>query len=474
MVLPAPSRQTPTSDIRVVAHESEGSQTQTSPALEGERARRRPVAQERGVIELIDALRWRWRLAVLIAVSVVFGAVLYVEALPSEYQAESIVALAPRPGTDAGSDTVRLVAPKYVAFLEAPSTIRDVAVGLGTVPSAVEEAVDALVQTDSGNLVVSATMRNPRLATTVANTMANEAVRFADGDDLLSAEIVAQAVVPTTPSGPPRLLLEAAALLVGMLAGVTIALLVERGRPRIRAWRDIPELTGYTTLARVPRSRIVRYRPLEAFSDPEVGAAFRTLRTNVERLTADTDDVPIQRVIQITSAVKADGKTTVSALFAESQARLGKKTLLVDADLARAGLASAFELEVKNGGMAALLRGETTLTKCVDEGWVDNLYVLPTEPDPDAGDVLARRLSPTIEEFLKHFDQVIIDGPPLIGTDESRTIATEVGGVILVIRAGEMAGPVNEAVLALEDLKAPVIGTVANRMRRADVGQAYR
>jgi succinoglycan biosynthesis transport protein ExoP len=430
--------------------------------------------QDRGVLELLDALRWRWGLAVLIALGVVVGATLYVEALPAEYRTESVVALAPRAGTDAGSDTVRLVAPKYVAFLEAPETIQRVAVALGTVPDTIEDSIEAVVQTDSGNLTVSATSENPRLAAEIANTMAGEATTFAQDDELLSAEIVARALVRTDPSGPPRLLLEAAALLVGVLAGVSIALLVERGRPRIRSWRDISELTGFTTLTRIPRSRIVRYRPLEAFSDPEVGSAFRTLRTNLERLTADIEEVPIKRVIQITSAVKGGGKTTVAALFAESLARLGKKTLLVDADLARAGLTPVFELEPQDEGMAALLRGETTLGRTVLQGWVDNLYVLPTTPYPDAGDILAQRLEPVLEQMLSGFEQIVIDSPPVIGTDESRTIATQVGGVILVVRGGEMAGPVHEAVLALEDLKAPVIGAVANRMRRADIGQPYR
>lgn len=432
------------------------------------------MAQEQGFVEVLDALRWRWRLAALIAFGVVVGAVMYVSALPSEYTAETVVALAPRAETGGSADTVRVVAPKYVAFLTAAATIQDISADLGISADTVERAIDAKVRPDSGNLDISATSQIPRLATQMANALADEVVVFAADDELLSAQIVAPAVTPTTPSGPPRLLLEAAAALIGVLAGITISLLVERGRPRIRASRDISELTGFTTLARVPRSRVVRYRPLEAFSDPDIGSAFRTLRTNVERLTADVEEVPIKRVIQVTSAVQGGGKTTVAALFAESLARLGKKTLLVDADLARAGLSPAFELEPQDEGMAALLRAETTLRRAVLQGWVDNLYVLPTDPYPDAGDMLAQRLGAVLEQMLDGFEQIVIDSPPIIGTDEGRTIATEVGGVILVVRAGEMAGPVHETLLALEDLKAPVIGAVANRMRRADIGQSYR
>lgn len=430
--------------------------------------------QERGLLELLDALRWRWKLALVIALGISIGAVLYVEGLPSEYEARGVVALAPRPDAGAGADTVRVVAPKYVAFLTAPSTVRSVALRLGTTVGAIEQSIDATIQPDSGNLTIAATSRNPRLATQTVNALISETIRFAGTDDLISAEEVAEAVVPSEPSGPPRLLLEMAALMVGALAGITVALLIERGRPRIRGWRDIAELTGYTTLARVPRSRILRFRPREAFADPDVGSAFRTLRTNVERLTADSAGVPQVKVIQVTSAVQGDGKTSIAALFAESLARLGTKTLLVDADMARASVAPTFDLEVRKGGTAKVLRKEVGLNEAVQEGWVDELDVLVTVRDPEAGDVLARNLDGMLEEMSRKYEAIILDGPPLIGTDEGRTIATRVGGVILVVSGGEMSGPVHEAVLALEDLKVPVIGTVANRMRRADVGQPYR
>lgn len=436
--------------------------------------KRRGVGQDKGLLELLDALRWRWRLAALITLGVVLGAIFYVQGLPAEYKAETVLALAPRPETGAGADTVRVVAPKYVAFITAPQTIRSAAIRLGADPDAFSDGIDATLQPDSGNLTIAATGRNPRLLSEAANQLAQEAVRLSTQDELLSAEVVAAATVPSVPSGPPRLLLEAAALVVGLLAGVSISLLIERGRPRIRSWRDIPELTGYTTLARIPRVRILRFRPREAFSDPDLGAAFRTLRTNVERLSADTEDVPIGRVISVTSAVQGDGKTTIAALYAESLARLGTKTLLVDADLARGSVASHFEMDVLKGGTAQVLRGNASLDDAIQPGWVDELYVLCTERDPDAGDVLARRLENMLEEMVGRYEAVIIDGPPLIGTDEGRTLATKVGGVIMVVRGGEMAGPVNESVLALEDLKVPVIGAVANRMRRSDVGQPYR
>lgn len=425
-----------------------------------------------GFVELLDTLRWRWQLAVLIALGTFLGAVFYVEQLPSEYEAQAVLALAPRPEAGTSSDTVRIVAPKYVAFLASPQITADVAEDLGTDPSVVADALDATTTPDSGNLTITATTTNPQLSADIANSLLREALTFSSQDELLSGEIVARAVVSDTPSGPPRKLLEAAALLVGIILGITVALLVERGRPRIRVWRDITELTGYPVIARVPRARILKAKPVEALADARVGPAFRTLRTNIERLATDGEHGP--RTMAVTSALPAAGKTTSAALLGESLARLGNKTLVVDADLSRAGLTKTFGLDSSKHGTSTVLRGKSRLAEAIQSGWVENLYVLPTQVDKEAGDVIAREFGRLVTEVTAAYDTIIFDTPPLISTDEGRTIATQVEGVILVVRAGEMSGQINEAVLALDDLKVRVLGVVGNRMRRADVGQGYR
>ena len=402
------------------------------------------------------------------------GAIVYVESLPSEYEAEAVVALTPRSDSEnASSDSVRIVAPSYVAYLTAPATIREVAKDLSSDPSTVGSAVEASVAPDSGNLTISATSRAAQDAQIIANAFADAAVGLAESDELLEAKVIAPAITPGSPSGPPRKLLEAAALLVGLLLGTVVALLLERGRPRIRSWRDIYDLTGYTVVARVPRSRVVKARPKEAFADPSVGAAFRTLRTNVERALEAGDGPPRPRSIGVASARSGDGKTMVAALFAESIARLGSKVLLIDGDMSRTGLSRTFGYPAEKG-TSDVLRGDSTLAATVKPGWVDNLSVLPTRNEDQAGDLIAKRFESLLSEALTKYETVVIDSAPLIGTDEGRTIATHVGAVLLVARAGEMSGPLNEAVLALEDLKAPVIGVVGNRLRKTETGQSYR
>jgi capsular exopolysaccharide synthesis family protein len=415
-----------------------------------------------GLPDLVDALRWRWKPAVLIAACIFAGAFLYISKLPAQYDAQAVIAINPRPGTLAGADTVRVGAPKFVQFVEAPETAARVSSYTHVPRATLEKAVNAVVPVDTGNVSITARMQSPTRAARIANAYADEVIAFAANDELLSAQQVARAIPPTVPAAPPRRLLEAASLIVGVLIGVGISLLLERGRPRLRSWRDIAKMTGYPVVGRIPSTRTLRTRPTEAFSDPITGSAFRTLRANLEpQLREQNVDV-----ILVTSPGKGDGKTTVAALLAESLGRLGMRALLIDADLKRPRLARLAKL---NGhpGLADVLRETVSLENGVQPGWIDELTLLPTAADPEAGDLIARRFAEVIKEAREEYDVIIVDTPPLLGTDDARVIAPLAEGVLLVVSAGSVANPVNEAVLAIEALKAPLLGIVGNRLKES-------
>jgi capsular exopolysaccharide synthesis family protein len=419
--------------------------------------------REGGLPELLEALRWRWKLTLLIAGCVLLGAILYVQSLPSEYDGKAVVAFGPKPNVaSASADAVRVVVPKYVDYVTAPATVRDVAAALGTSARRLQHALDASLARDTGTVTIRVRLRSPDEAARDANAFARNLVEFAKKDPLLQAQLVAPALTPTSPAAPPRALLEGAALVVGLLLGAGIAVLLERGRPRLRSWREIAQLTGYPLLGRIPVSRAIRKRTTTSFSDPVVGSSFRTLRANLEQILRERKI----KLILVTSPSEEDGKTTVAALLAESLSRLGANTLLLDADLRRPGIAPLLSMN-DNRGLAAILHGESGFTGLIQRGWIRNLSVLPTAADHAAGDLLARRFATVAAAAVADYDFVVIDTAPLLGTDDARTITTSLGdhGVLLVVSAGSAADLVNEAVLAIESLKAPLLGIVGNRLK---------
>ena len=114
-----------------------------------------------------------------------------------------------------------------------------------------------------------------------------------------------------------------------------------------------------------------------------------------------------------------------------------------------------------------MLRERVSLAQGVQPGWIDELSVLATAPEPEAGDLLPRHFGDVIQQAREDYDVIVVDAPPLLGTDDARVIAPLAAGVILVVSAGSVANPVNEAVLAIESLKAPLLGIVGNRLKES-------
>ena len=429
------------------------------------------MADEATIWVLVEQLRRRWVLIVMITLGMFAGVTLYVERLPSEYTGRAVVAFAPHLQSDVvppSADTVRLVVPKYVAYITSPGTIEEIASDTRIPFDELFASTDATIATDTGNVTITVVLESPTKAAAAANALADAAVGFSQNDNVVRGEIVVRAVAGSGASGPPRRLLEIAGLLAGLLVGIAAALLAERGRPRVRSWRDIQQLTGLTVLSKVPRSRVRPWSATASFVDPQVGTAFRTLRTNLE-LLAEQDKF---KVLVVTSATSGEGKSSVSCLLAEVFARLGVKTLLIDADLRRHGLSTGLKLS-PGAGLVEVLRSRVPLPVAVRRGWMDNLDVLTSTQDPDASDLIARHFGNVLADARSLYKLTIVDAPPLLGTDEGQTMATLGDAVLFVARVGVLAGPINEGVMALEGLNVRVLGAVANAVPRRQYSANY-
>src|ERR1035437_4684757 len=154
--------------------------------------------------------------------------------------------------------------------------------------------------------------------------------------------VVEPAVVPTAPSSPRTLLNVLLAAVLGLLAAVGIAFLVEYLDDSIASSEDVHEVTGLPTLGVVPamkgdpkRSEIYR---LETLLNPRspVAETYRALRTNIQFASVDA---PLHTLL-VTSSVPKEGKTTTAGNLAIVFAQGGSRVLLVDADLRKPGLRS--------------------------------------------------------------------------------------------------------------------------------------
>ncbi|MEW6059513.1 MAG: polysaccharide biosynthesis tyrosine autokinase [Actinomycetota bacterium] len=250
-------------------------------------------------------------------------------------------------------------------------------------------------------------------------------------------QIVAPAVVPTSPASPDFLRNLALALVVGLVLGVGAAFLQERLDDRLTDREDFEEHLGAPVLGIVPKSPGQKNKEtpkLSVLDDPKTPAAeaYRTIRAGLQHLTRKEDF----RVLAVTSPMIGDGKTTVSANLAVVLAQTGKRVLAISCDLHRPRLHQCFDLE-NAVGLTTLLGNEASLGDVVGRTGLDTLRVLPSGPAvPNPAELLASsEMERLLTELRRTTDYLILDTPPVIAVADALVLAPKTDGVLVVVDA---------------------------------------
>jgi capsular polysaccharide biosynthesis protein len=212
------------------------------------------------------------------------------------------------------------------------------------------------------------------LASALRDRLSELAVQAASaGSDLQLAET---ASVPSSPASPRPLRNTVLAFFTALFIAVLVALGRDLLRPRVSDPRELSQLLGIPVLAAIPhlRRRLGRRRRIGRAIEYE---AYETLRSAIQIGSSSRSP----QVIMVTSALHAEGKTTVTARLGRALARSGKRTLLVSADLRWPALHREFDLEVEPGLSDVLKLAERA-------GISDHL--LPAAIHQIGGDVPAR------------------------------------------------------------------------------------
>jgi capsular exopolysaccharide synthesis family protein len=275
---------------------------------------------------------------------------------------------------------------------------------------------------------------------------------------------------PTEPSSPSYPLNMAIGLFFGGFIGVVGAFIRDRMDDRIRGTGELERSARAPILATVPYSSNAKLNGVASLdeSDPPVAEAYRRLRTSVQLLTREDR----LRILMIASAVEQEGKTTTAANLAVSLAMIGRRVILVSADLRRPRLHEL--LDVDNGpGVEGVLRGSATLADAVQRTNTENLLLLPSGPTPPhPGELLSPDLmGPLFKELVKSADFVIVDSPPVLLVADAISMAPQVDAVVLVAREGTTTR--KEVELARDTFDRAgtrVIGTVFTNHQGIDSG----
>src|SRR5438876_432943 len=192
----------------------------------------------------------------------------------------------------------------------------------------------------------------------------------------------------------------------------------------------------------------------------QVAEAFRSLRTAV----LFTAQGAPPKIIVVTSAVAAEGKTVGSLNLATALAEAGSRVLLLEADLRHPRCHRTLGVEVDRG-LSNVLAGQEELESVIHALEAPPLFFVPAGslPRNPADLVSSPRMRQALERLRSQYDFVIIDTPPVLPVTDAVVLAREADAVVLVVKGhGTPSALVREARDRLLMAGAPLLGVVVN------------
>ncbi len=283
--------------------------------------------------------------------------------------------------------------------------------------------------------------------------------------------IVDRAAIPDTPYKPNLRNNLILAIFFGLALGVALAVLFEFIDDTLKTPEDVEKLLRLAVLGVIPRLKDTT--PNEAIKDPRsaFAEAYRSVRTALQFST----DAGVPRTLLITSATPAEGKSTSALALARNFAQLGKRVLLIDADLRNPSLHRTLDLE-NTSGLSNVLSGAANPQEVIHNLPESNLNVMTTGPlPPNPAELLAGgKMLSLLTVAMAKYDQVIIDGPPTMGIADAVILAHIVAGTLLIVDSASTRRDVARgAVKRLTAARARMVGALLTKYDARISGYYY-
>lgn len=191
------------------------------------------------------------------------------------------------------------------------------------------------------------------------------------------------------------------------------------------------------------------------------GEAMKTLRANVQ-FTGKNN-----KVLLVTSAHGDEGKSETSFNLAVELGKMGKKVLLIDADIRKSVYKTRYNIKEETQGLSQYLSGQVEqIDQVVYKTNYDNLYMILSGPyAPNPTEMLGDdQFGQLLKAARQVFEYVIVDTPPLGIVVDAAIVGQYCDGAILVIEKDTTSYRVCQKIKSqLEKGGCKVLGAVLNK-----------
>ncbi len=220
---------------------------------------------------------------------------------------------------------------------------------------------------------------------------------------------------------------------------------------------------------------------LESFS-PTLVAAHQSESVFAESYRAIRNSILFStnsghKIVQVTSPIPSDGKSTVAANLAVSLAQAGKKVLVIGADFRRPSIGGLFgRSPIHDVGLADVIRGDADPTDGELSTEIDNLFVMTCGRSPDNPSELlcGREFATLLEAMRAKYDYVLLDTPPMLSVSDPSAVAARADAIVLALRIRRGCRlDAERCQELLNDVQGNLIGVVANAIDPKSSFRAY-
>lgn len=288
-----------------------------------------------------------------------------------------------------------------------------------------------------------------------------------------NVRVVEEAVPPRKPSAPDRAKGILIAALLGLAASSITVITLHNVLQRVKTQDDLKQLKilflGYVPkirdLKRAKKSSLAPFS-LHALmqANPVLADAVSTIRTCI------LFSIPYERSkrIMIVSALPNEGKSTFAVLLAIALASLGRKILLVEADLRKPSISKYLPFPPSAPGLAEYLAGKASIDEVMLNGPIETLKVIKATREARVESVpellSSERFRTLLNDAGEKFDRVLIDVPPVLYIPDGLIVAKNVHTGVLVCRSGMAHRRTVKTVMEKFDaIHFSLIGTIINQ-----------
>ena len=264
---------------------------------------------------------------------------------------------------------------------------------------------------------------------------------------------------------------------IGAAAAAALLILICLIRQRIT---DVNELTDRYTppvLSGIKRDPHPTKDPssllLSKSSRMETLESYAKLRINLLYALVEKRN----NVVEVTSAISGEGKSTIASNLGVSCAVSGKRTLIVDADMRRGCQRDIFRYAQDLPGLSDVLAGTCKWQDAIVTTDYAMLSLLPAGRLPSNPSELLETgaMKALLKELSEAFDIVLLDVPPINIVADPLTLSQEVAGSIFVVRQGYSSHrEVRKALISAEMTGMVVLGFVFYGKNVSDGGAFSR